>query len=460
MASKQKSIYICKNCGYESAKWYGKCPSCNEWGTLDEETIITENKSVKKAGTSSLKNCNVLKLDAIDSSTEFRYNTGIPELNRVLGGGLVKGSLVLLSGDPGIGKSTLLLQICNYLSKDLSVLYVSGEESAYQLKMRAKRLNVKSDNLSVMCETDAEVVCEYIKTAKPNIVMIDSIQTMSIPELSSSTGSITQVRECTNLFMQTSKNNDISIILVGHVNKDGNIAGPKVLEHIVDTVLYFEGERNYSYRILRAAKNRFGSTNEIGVFEMNDTGLSQIESPSMALLAGRPINVSGTCVTCLIEGSRPILAEIQGLATTTGFGNPRRMSTGFDYNRMAMIIAILEKRAGYFFSNMDCYLNIVGGLRADEPASDLAAAVALISSLKDTVIDSETIVFGEIGLAGEIRMVNNCEQRIKESERLGFKRCIIPRQNMKKLNKSAFSDIEVIGVRNIREAFEVATDNA
>ncbi|MBE6751148.1 MAG: DNA repair protein RadA [Ruminococcaceae bacterium] len=460
MASKQKTIYICKNCGYESAKWYGKCPSCNEWGTLDEETIVTENKMTKKVTTSSLKNCNVLKLDDIDSSTEFRYNTGISELNRVLGGGLVKGSLVLLSGDPGIGKSTLLLQICNYLSKDLSVLYVSGEESAYQLKMRAKRLNVKSDNLSVMCETDAEVVCEYIKTAKPNIVMIDSIQTMNIPELSSSTGSITQVRECTNLFMQTSKNNDISIILVGHVNKDGNIAGPKVLEHIVDTVLYFEGERNYSYRILRAAKNRFGSTNEIGVFEMNDTGLSQIESPSMALLAGRPINVSGTCVTCLIEGSRPILAEIQGLATTTGFGNPRRMSTGFDHNRMAMIIAILEKRAGYYFSNMDCYLNIVGGLRADEPASDLAAAVALVSSLKDTVIDSETIVFGEIGLAGEIRMVNNCEQRIKESERLGFKRCIIPRQNMKKLNKASFSDIEVIGVRNIREAFEVAADNA
>ncbi len=460
MASKQKSIYICKNCGYESAKWYGKCPSCNEWGTLDEETIITENKTTKKSSTGNLKNCNVLKLDDIDSSTEFRYNTGISELNRVLGGGLVKGSLVLLSGDPGIGKSTLLLQICNYLSKDLSVLYVSGEESAYQLKMRAKRLNVKSDNLSVMCETDAEVICEYIKTSKPNIVMIDSIQTMNIPELSSSTGSVTQVRECTNLFMQTSKNNDISIILVGHVNKDGNIAGPKVLEHIVDTVLYFEGERNYSYRILRAAKNRFGSTNEIGVFEMNDTGLSQIESPSMALLAGRPINVSGTCVTCLIEGSRPILAEIQGLATTTGFGNPRRMSTGFDYNRMAMIIAILEKRAGYFFSNMDCYLNIVGGLRADEPASDLAAAVALISSLKDTVIDSETIVFGEIGLAGEIRMVNNCEQRIKESERLGFKRCIIPRQNMKKLNKLSFTDIEVIGVRNIREAFEVASDNA
>ncbi len=459
MASKQKTVYICNNCGYESAKWYGKCPSCSEWGTLNEEIVKTESKSTKATSSVINKSLNVLKLDSIDSSTEFRFNTGISELNRVLGGGLVKGSLVLLSGDPGIGKSTLLLQICNYLSKDLTVLYVSGEESAYQLKMRAKRLGVKSDNLSVMCETDAEIVCEYIKSAKPNIVMVDSIQTMNISEISSSTGSVTQVRECTNLFMQTSKNNDISTILVGHVNKDGNIAGPKVLEHIVDTVLYFEGERNYSYRILRAAKNRFGSTNEIGVFEMTEMGLSQIESPSMALLAGRPTNVSGTCVTCMIEGSRPILAEIQGLATTTGFGNPRRMSTGFDYNRMAMLIAILEKRAGYFFSNMDCYLNIVGGLRADEPASDLAVAVALISSLKDAIIDSETIVFGEIGLAGEIRMVNNCEQRIKESERLGFKRCIIPRQNMKKLNKASFTDIEVIGVRNVREAFEVAVEN-
>jgi len=427
---------------------------------MDEEIVKNESKSTKTTSSVINKSLNVLKLDSIDSSTEFRFNTGISELNRVLGGGLVKGSLVLLSGDPGIGKSTLLLQICNYLSKDLTVLYVSGEESAYQLKMRAKRLGVKSDNLSVMCETDAEIVCEYIKSAKPNIVMVDSIQTMNISEISSSTGSITQVRECTNLFMQTSKNNDISTILVGHVNKDGNIAGPKVLEHIVDTVLYFEGERNYSYRILRAAKNRFGSTNEIGVFEMTEMGLSQIESPSMALLAGRPTNVSGTCVTCMIEGSRPILAEIQGLATTSGFGNPRRMSTGFDYNRMAMLIAILEKRAGYFFSNMDCYLNIVGGLRADEPASDLAVAVALISSLKDAIIDSETIVFGEIGLAGEIRMVNNCEQRIKESERLGFKRCIIPRQNMKKLNKASFTDIEVIGVRNVREAFEVAIENA
>ncbi len=458
MAGKQKSVFICTSCGYESAKWYGKCPSCNEWGTLDEETIIQDTKKNnnlkhKAVGHNGL---NVLKLSAIDSTSEFRFNTGISELNRVLGGGLVKGSLVLLTGDPGIGKSTLLLQICEYLNKDLSILYVSGEESAYQLKMRAKRLNVKTENLSVMCETDAEIVAEYMKSKKPNIVMIDSVQTMYISELSSTAGSITQVRECTNLFMQVSKNNDISTILVGHVNKDGNIAGPKVLEHIVDTVLYFEGEKNYSYRILRAAKNRFGSTNEIGVFEMTDKGLIQIESPSMALLSGRPINVSGTCVTCLIEGSRPILAEIQGLATTSGFGNPRRMATGFDYNRMAMLLAILEKRAGYFFGNMDCYINIVGGLRADEPASDLAVALAFVSSLKDKIIDSETIVFGEIGLAGEIRIVNNCEQRIKESERLGFKRCIIPRQNMKKLNKNSFTDIEVIGVRNVREAFEVA----
>ena len=268
-----KQIFVCDECGNESAKWYGKCPSCNEWGTLIEEIVRSESKTTKNSVSVIDKGLNILKLDQIDSSTEFRFNTGISELNRVLGGGLVKGSLVLLSGDPGIGKSTLLLQICNYLSKDLSVLYVSGEESAYQLKMRAKRLGVKSDNLSVMCETDAEIVCEYIKSAKPNIVMVDSIQTMSIADLSSSTGSITQVRECTNLFMQTSKNNAISTILVGHVNKDGNIAGPKVLEHIVDTVLYFEGERNYSYRILRAVKNRYGSTNEIGVFEMTDIGL-------------------------------------------------------------------------------------------------------------------------------------------------------------------------------------------
>lgn len=453
--AKNKTVYVCSQCGYESPKWYGKCPSCGEWDTLNEEQIIVQPAA--KTPKNALRSFSgTFKLSQIDSSTELRYDTGVGELNRVLGGGLVKGSLVLLCGDPGIGKSTLLLQICEKLANKMSVLYVSGEESAYQLKMRAKRLGVSPEKLLIMTETDAESVCEYIRAEKPDVVMIDSVQTMSISEVSSTAGSVTQVRECTNLFMRTAKNNDVSIILVGHVNKDGNIAGPKVLEHIVDTVLYFEGERNLSYRILRAAKNRFGSTNEIGVFEMTGKGLVEIESPSLAMISGRPINVSGTCVTCLIEGSRPILAEIQGLATASGFGNPRRMATGFDYNRMAMLIAILEKRAGYFFGNMDCYINIVGGLRADEPACDLAVALSLVSSLKDSVIDSATIAFGEIGLAGEIRTVTNCEQRIRECARLGFKRCIIPRQNIKKLDKSYFSDIEVIGVRNIREAFEVA----
>lgn len=455
--AKTKKVFVCSQCGYESPKWYGKCPTCGEWDTLNEEQIITENTKTSRnrlSGNSGV----ALPLAKIDSSFEFRYDTGMGELNRVLGGGLVKGSLVLLCGDPGIGKSTILLQLCELLTGNLSVLYVSGEESAYQIKMRAKRLGVTSERLAIMCETDAEIISEYIRTEKPDVVMIDSVQTMSISEVSSSAGSVTQVRECTNLFMRTAKNNDISIILVGHVNKDGNIAGPKVLEHIVDTVLYFEGDRNLSYRILRATKNRFGSTNEIGVFDMTNKGLIEIDSPSLAMISGRPINVSGTCVTCIIEGSRPILAEVQGLATASGFGNPRRMAAGFDYNRMAMLIAILEKRAGYFFSNMDCYVNIVGGLRADEPACDLAVALSIVSSLKDAVIDSQTIVFGEIGLAGEIRTVNNCEQRIRECERLGFKKCIIPRQNIKSLPKDAFRDIEVIGVRNIREAFEAAVE--
>lgn len=455
--AKNKTIFVCSECGYETAKWYGKCPSCGEWDTLNEEQIIVETS---KASRNRLTHNSgvALKLEQIDSSTELRYDTGIGELNRVLGGGLVKGSLVLLCGDPGIGKSTILLQLCQYIASGFSLLYVSGEESAYQIKMRAKRLGVANDKLAVMCETDAEIICEYIKNEKPDIVMIDSVQTMSISEVNSSAGSVTQVRECTNLFMRTAKNNDVSIILVGHVNKDGNIAGPKVLEHIVDTVLYFEGERNLSYRILRAAKNRFGSTNEIGVFEMTNKGLVEIDSPSLAMISGRPINVSGTCVTCLIEGSRPILAEVQGLATASGFGNPRRMAAGFDYNRMAMLIAILEKRAGYFLGNMDCYVNIVGGLKADEPASDLAVALSIVSSLKDAVIDSSTIAFGEIGLAGEIRTVNNCEKRIRECERLGFKKCIIPRQNIAKLPKGEFKDIEIIGVRNVREAFEAAVD--
>lgn len=453
--AKAKTLFVCNNCGYETAKWFGKCPSCNEWDTMEEQVVVNEPTKASRNRLSSAPG-KALPLSKIDSSNEIRYNTGIGEFNRVLGGGLVKGSLVLICGDPGIGKSTILLQICQLLNKDLSILYVSGEESAYQIKMRAQRLDVSSDKLSIMCETDAEIISEYIKSEKPDVVMIDSIQTMSINDVSSTAGSLTQVRECTNLFMRTAKNFDIPIILVGHVNKDGNIAGPKALEHIVDTVLYFEGERNLTYRILRTTKNRFGSTNEIGVFEMTGKGLNEIESPSLAMISGRPVNVSGTCVTCLIEGSRPILAEVQGLATASGFGNPRRMAAGFDYNRMAMLIAILEKRSGYFLGNMDCFVNIVGGLKADEPACDLAVALSLISSFKDSVIDSSTIVFGEIGLAGEIRTVTNCEQRIRECQRLGFKRCIVPRQNLSTLSKSNFTDIEIIGVRNIREAFESA----
>ncbi len=456
--AKTKSVFVCSNCGYESPKWYGKCPSCGEWDSLNEEQIISAPSGKSSKNRLTHNQGVALSLSQINASSEMRYNTGIGELNRVLGGGLVKGSLVLLCGDPGIGKSTILLQICEKLAAGFSILYVSGEESAYQIKMRAKRLGVSNENLAIMCETDAEIISEYIIAQKPDIVMIDSVQTMNINAVSSTAGSITQVRECTNLFMRTAKNNDVSIILVGHVNKDGNIAGPKVLEHIVDTVLYFEGERNLTYRILRAAKNRFGSTNEIGVFEMTNKGLIEIESPSLAMISGRPLNVSGTCVTCLIEGSRPILAEVQGLATASGFGNPRRMAAGFDYNRMAMIIAILEKRAGYFLGNMDCYVNIVGGLRADEPACDLAVALAIVSSFKDCVINSDTIVFGEIGLAGEIRTVTNCEQRIRECQRLGFKKCVVPRQNVKNLPKGEFTEIEVIGVRNIREAFESAVD--
>ena len=376
------------------------------------------------------------------------------ELNRVLGGGLVKGSVVLLSGDPGIGKSTILLQICEFLGEGLRILYVSGEESAHQIKLRASRLNVSTTNLSILCETDAQYICEYIYAEKPDVVIIDSIQTMEIGELNSSPGSVTQVRESTNLFTRTAKASNVPIFLVGHVNKDGNIAGPKVLEHIVDCVLYFEGDRNTSYRILRAVKNRYGSTYEIGVFEMLDNGLSEVENPSLMLISGKPHNVSGTCVACLMEGSRPILAEVQSLVTPSGFGNPRRMATGVEYNRMAMLIAVLEKRCGYFLGNMDCYTNVIGGLHIDETAADLSIVLAIVSSLKDVPVPEKTLAFGEIGLAGEIRSVNSCEQRIKEAAKLGFEKCVIPYHNYSKLPKYLFNEIEIVPAKNIRQAFE------
>lgn len=395
-----------------------------------------------------------LTIQEIDSDDEERYHTGLSELDRVLGGGLVKGSLVLISGDPGIGKSTILLQICEYLGQNHRILYVSGEESARQIKLRAARLGVSSPNLRILSETDVQLVIEHIRAEKPDIVMVDSIQTMNFTDLNSSPGSVTQVRECTNAIMRCSKALDIPAILVGHVNKDGAIAGPKVLEHIVDAVLYFEGDRQMTYRILRAVKNRYGSTNEIGVFDMGEAGLRQIENPSQAMLSGRPKNASGTCVTAVMEGTRPLLAEIQGLATTSGFGTPRRMSTGFDYGRMALILAVLEKRAGFYFSNLDAYLNVVGGLRIDEPAVDLAVAMALVSSLKDMPIRDDTVVFGEIGLAGELRSVSHIEARVSEAFRLGFTRCVLPYHSVKNMDRKRFEGMELLGVRNVREAFE------
>ncbi|MBR2279609.1 MAG: DNA repair protein RadA [Ruminococcus sp.] len=451
--AKIKSVYICSECGYESPKWYGKCPGCDNWNTMNEEikeTVKSSSSINKRVSTYSKP----VSINEINTEDEQRYDTGFKELNRVLGGGIVKGSLILLGGDPGIGKSTILMQICKSLN-ELNVLYVSGEESKRQLKLRADRLNVVNSNLSIITETDVEIVCEQIKSVKPDLVMIDSIQTMMISQLSSSAGSITQVRESTNLIMRTAKDYDIPVIVVGHVNKEGSIAGPKVLEHIVDTVLYFEGDKQMSCRILRAVKNRFGSTNEIGVFEMTDKGLIEVENPSQMMLSGRPKGVSGTCVTCSLEGTRPILTEIQGLAAQSSYGNPRRMSTGFDYNRLSMLLAVLEKRAGYYFNNMDAYVNIVGGLRIDEPAADLAICMALISSLKDTPVLENAVAFGEVGLAGEIRSVSQAQQRVNESVRLGFTKIILPYHNAKNIS---CSEAEIIGVRNIRQAFEALSE--
>lgn len=455
--AKIKTSYICSECGFESPKWYGKCPSCGEWNTLNEEL---NSQQTKNSFSNSFSTVNqVLALDDICGENDERITTKIEEFDRVLGGGIVKGSLVLLSGDPGIGKSTILLQICQNLgSKGQKILYVSGEESANQIKLRAVRIGVTTNNLFILSQTDLATIVECIKAEKPDIVIIDSIQTMVYEQVNSSAGSITQVRECTNVFMHTAKGLGIPIFIVGHVNKDGAIAGPKVLEHIVDTVLYFEGERNYSYRILRGVKNRFGSTNEIGVFEMTADGLKEVLNPSLMMISGRPKNASGTCVACVMEGTRPILAEVQGLVCATGFGTPRRMSTGFDYNRMSMLLAVLEKRAGYFFNNMDAYVNVVGGLKLDEPAADLTVALALVSSLKDKAVDDKTIAFGEVGLAGEIRAVNNCEQRIAEAKRLGFERCIIPFHNYKSITNSLKSTFDIIPVRNIREAFSALVE--
>lgn len=453
--AKSKYIYTCNQCGYESSKWNGKCPSCGAWNSFEEN--ISQPSSV--AGRSPSQSApdlseQILELEQIGVDNDVRYDTGIGELNRVLGGGLVKGSLVLLGGEPGIGKSTILLQICQFLGQEYSVLYVSGEESARQIKLRAKRLEVDTENLYILTSTDAEAIAETISSCTPDIVIIDSIQTVSISRISSSPGSITQVRECTNLFMHTAKKLEIPLIIVGHVNKDGAIAGPKVMEHIVDAVLYFEGERHQSYRLLRAVKNRFGSTNEIGVFEMLDKGLREVENPSQMLLEGRPTDVSGTCVACVMEGTRPILAEVQALATKTNYSAPRRMVTGFDFNRLNIIIAVLEKRLGIYMGSLDVYLNIVGGFSLDEPAGDLPVAIALYSSIMDKQIDNELIAFGEIGLGGEIRSVSHIEQRIREAERMGFKTCIIPKHSANSINPDKYS-MNIIPAFTLKQAFSV-----
>lgn len=450
MATKSKTVFVCGECGYETPKWVGKCPGCGEWNTMVEDVRLPQKTAVSAAPRPA-HTFSAMPLSQINAADEHRFVTGISELDRVLGGGIVKGSVILLSGDPGIGKSTILLQVCNALQGDIKILYVSGEESAIQIKLRAKRIGVESDAVSVMTETDVQTVCEYINSARPDLVMIDSIQTMQHPDISSSPGSIVQVRESANLLLRTGKNLDIPIFIVGHVNKGGDIAGPKVMEHIVDTVLYFEGERNQSYRILRAIKNRFGSTNEIGVFEMTETGLAEVENPSAMMLSGRMSDVSGGCITCIIEGTRPILAEVQGLVAATGFGNARRTAAGFDYNRLNLLLAVLEKRLGLMFSNLDTYINIVGGIRLDEPAADLAVAMALVSGLRDIPIDENTIAFGEIGLSGELRSVPRAQARVNEAERMGFTRCILPTACLKQIN-SAPGGIKLIGVKRLSDA--------
>ncbi len=451
MSGKNKTVFMCSECGYESSKWNGKCPACNGWNTFEEITLKPAAKAGSRKPVSVAEK--IEELSEIDIEGDIRYPTGSKELDRVLGGGLVKGSLVLLGGEPGIGKSTLLLQICQFFGDDHTILYVSGEESVRQIKIRAQRLGVNTENLYLLSVTDAEAVSDTISSEKPEIVIIDSIQTMAISSLPSSPGSITQVRECTNLFMHTAKEEEIPIIIVGHVNKDGAIAGPKVMEHIVDAVLHFEGDRNLSYRILRAVKNRYGSTNEIGVFEMKDNGLSEVENPSEMLLSGRPLDVSGTCVACVMEGSRPVLAEVQALSVKSGFSSPRRTATGFDFSRLSIILAVLEKRVGLFFGTLDVFINVIGGLRLEEPAADLPVALALYSGIMDKPLDNSLIAMGEIGLGGEIRSVSHINQRIAEAERLGFTKCIIPKSSEKNVEKDKYK-IDIIAVSDLKQAFE------
>lgn len=450
MAKGKKSIFFCQNCGHEETKWLGQCPMCKEWNTFVEENI-----SVSKSSTMKLaKEAEVVALKNIETDSEERIHTQIQELDRVLGGGIVPGSLVLVGGDPGIGKSTLLLQVCQKLCESKKqVLYISGEESLKQIKLRANRMGEFKEDLYLLCETNLEVIRNVIETRKPDVVVIDSIQTMYSEEVSSAPGSVSQVRESTNVFMQLAKGLGISIFIVGHVTKEGTVAGPRVLEHMVDTVLYFEGDRHASYRILRGVKNRFGSTNEIGVFEMRQNGLVEVENPSEFMLNGKPEHASGSVVACSIEGTRPILIEIQALVCSSNFGMPRRTAAGTDYNRVNLLMAVLEKRLGLHLSNYDAYVNIAGGVKMNEPAIDLGIVMAIISSYKNHPIDEKTIVFGEVGLSGEVRAVSMPEQRVAEAKKLGFETCIMP--EVSKDMVKGIDGIKIVGVKNIGDAMQL-----
>ncbi|MDF2543993.1 MAG: radA [Herbinix sp.] len=447
--AKNKTVFFCKECGYESSKWLGQCPGCKAWDTFTEEPVV--KKSISSGGTISAKEPELLS--KIEAKEEPRVNCGIGELDRVLGGGIVPGSLVLVGGDPGIGKSTLVLQMCReIIQKNRKVLYISGEESLRQIKMRAERLGVFNGELLLLCETNLDYIEEAIKKHQPEIVVIDSIQTMFKEDVTSAPGSVSQVREATAALMRIAKILGVTVFIIGHVTKEGVVAGPRVLEHMVDTVLYFEGDHYASYRILRAVKNRFGSTNEIGVFEMQNTGLAEVKNPSEYMLKGKPEGEAGSVVAASIEGTRPILIEVQALVCRTNFNMPRRTSAGTDYNRVNLLMAVLEKRLGMQLSDCDAYVNVAGGMHVTEPALDLAIVVAILSSHKNIALDSKTIFFGEVGLTGEIRAVNMAEQRVLEAAKMGFEVCILPQVNKEKLNHHG---IKLVGVKNIQEVMRM-----